>query len=272
MILRLAKIIFSISVWVYDRIRRYFSRLTEKTFPGTCVVLYYHLVGQEERQKFACQLDDILKHAKPIRADGKNLLTPNTHYVAVTFDDGFVGILENAVPELMQRNIPFTIFVPTGFLGKIPKWIKNVRRKEYQQTIMNETQLKDLSKLESITIGSHCVSHTDLRLMDEDSAKKEIQTSKNELENIIGREVNLLSFPHGAYTDKYIDFARQAGYERVFTIQPSLGLLSPNEFVTGRVSVSPRDWPLEFHLKLLGAYRWLPVTYLMKRKICSLWN
>ena len=43
---------------------------------------------------------------------------------------------------------------------------------------------------------------------------------------------------------------REAGYERVFTIAPSLGLREPDEFETGRVAVDPTDWPIEFRLKL----------------------
>jgi peptidoglycan/xylan/chitin deacetylase (PgdA/CDA1 family) len=230
------------------------------------------MVEQKGRQNFAWQLDRILRNAEPVRADTKNPLTPNTHHVAVTFDDGFVDILANAIPELMKRNIPFTIFLPTGYLGKYPEWIKKKEYRNYRGPVMSEAQVRDIRKCELVTIGSHCVSHTDLRSMDENSAKKEIQSSKNELENIIGQKVNLLSFPHGAYTNKCIEFARQAGYERVFTIIPVLGLLSPNEFVTGRISVSPGDWPFEFKLKVLGAYRWLPWAYSLKRKILSVWN
>lgn len=230
------------------------------------------MVEQKERRNFGCQLDAILRNAKPIQADTKNLLTPNTYHVAVTFDDGFVDILENAVPELMKRDIPFTIFVPTGYLGKCPEWIEKKEYRSSRGPVMTETQVRDIMKCELVSIGSHCVSHTDLRLMDENSAKQEIQNSKNELENIIGKKVNLLSFPHGAYTDKCIEFARHAGYERVFTIKPSLGLLSPNEFITGRISVCPGDWPFEFKLKVLGAYRWLPWAYSLKRKILSIWN
>jgi peptidoglycan/xylan/chitin deacetylase (PgdA/CDA1 family) len=269
---RLVKLIFSIIVWGYDQIKRFFFGLCGKDVPGTCVVLYYHMIEQKERQNFAWQLDGILRNAKLIRADTKNPLIPNTHHIAVTFDDGFVDILANAAPELIKRSIPFTIFVPTGYLGKYPEWIKKKEYRSYRGPVMSEDQLRDIRKLELVTIGSHCVSHTDLRLMDETSAMNEIQSSKNKLENIIGREVKLLSFPHGAYTDKCIEFARQAGYERVFTIKPTLGLLSLNEFITGRISVSPGDWPFEFKLKVLGAYRWLPWAYCLKRKILSVWN
>lgn len=272
MTLRLIKLIFSIIVWGYDQLRRFFWGLFRKTVPGTCIVLYYHMVGQKGRQDFALQMDVILRNAVPIRADTKKPLTPNTHHVAVTFDDGFVDIFENAFPELMKRNFPFTIFVPTGYLGKYPEWIEKEEYRSYRGPVMSEVQLRDIRKYELVTIGSHCVSHTDLRSMDENSSKREIQSSKNELENIIGQKINLLSFPHGAYTDKCIEFSRQAGYERVFTINPSLGLLSPNEFVTGRISVGTGDWPFEFSLKVLGAYRWLPWAYSLKRRLISIWN
>ncbi len=272
MALRLVKLLLSIIVWGYDQIKRLFFQLFAKAVPGTCIVLYYHMVEQKDQHNFAWQLEIIIRNAKVIRADTKSPLTPNAHHVAVTFDDGFVDILENAVPELVKRNIPFTIFVPTGYLGKYPEWIEKKEYRSYRGPVMSEAQVRDLRKCELLTIGSHCVSHTDLRLMGENSAMQEIQRSKNDLENIIGQEVNLLSFPHGTYTDKCIEFARQAGYERVFTINPSLGLLSPNEFITGRISVSPRDWPFEFKLKVLGAYRWLPWAYSLKRKVLSVRN
>ncbi len=272
MVPRLIKLIFSIIVWGHDQIKRLFSRLFGKAVPGTCVVLYYHMVEEKERRHFALQLDSILRNAKPVRADTKDPMTYNTHHVAVTFDDGFVDVLQNGVPELVKRSIPFTIFVPTGYLGKNPEWIQKNEYRNYRGPVMSDAQVRDIIKCELVTIGSHCVSHTDLRLMDETSAMNEIQSSKNDLENIIGQKVNLLSFPHGAYTDECIVFAREAGYERVFTINPGLGLLSPNEFITGRISVSPRDWAFESKLKVLGAYRWLPWAYSLKREILSIWN
>ncbi len=37
----------------------------------------------------------------------------------------------------------------------------------------------------------------------------------------------------------------------------------------GRVRVDPTDWPLEFHLKLMGAYRWLPMAIALKRRLLA---
>jgi hypothetical protein len=53
----------------------------------------------------------------------------------------------------------------------------------------------------------------------------------------------------------------------VFTALPQWKISNASEFVTGRVRVDPTDWRLEFRLKLLGAYRWLPMAVEMKRRI-----
>jgi hypothetical protein len=38
-------------------------------------------------------------------------------------------------------------------------------------------------------------------------------------------------------------------------------------YVTGRVVADPTDWDCEFRLKVLGAYRWLPIIYRVKQKV-----
>ena len=97
-------------------------------------------------------------------------------------------------------------------------------------------------------------------------ARVELHASRQKLGTIFGRDITLFSFPYGATSERLVDLCREAGYQRVFTISPSLALVDPQEFVSGRVVVDPTDWPLEFHLKLLGAYRWLPRVFAWKRK------
>ncbi|HEV2395325.1 MAG TPA: hypothetical protein VGS27_00100, partial [Candidatus Sulfotelmatobacter sp.] len=71
------------------------------------------------------------------------------------------------------------------------------------------------------------------------------------------------------FNQRLLDICRATGYRRVFTILPRLAFSSPQEFATGRVAVDPTDWPLEFRLKLLGAYQWLPYGISAKRKLAS---
>jgi peptidoglycan/xylan/chitin deacetylase (PgdA/CDA1 family) len=105
-----------------------------------------------------------------------------------------------------------------------------------------------------------------MSLLSEQSAKDEFGRSKMQLEAIVRRPVELFAFPYGNYNESLSDLAKDFGYQRVFTIEPALAFSRPDEFVTGSCSVSPTDWNLEFRLKLLGAYHWLPPVYRFKRK------
>jgi hypothetical protein len=108
--------------------------------------------------------------------------------------------------------------------------------------------------------------------LDDSEAKKEIFQSKEILENILKMEVKILSFPHSAFSDRDVELAKRAGYEKVFSILPTLARNDAGEYVMGRVKASPEDWPLEFRFKLRGAYRWLPLAFSLKRKMALMFQ
>jgi len=119
-----------------------------------------------------------------------------------------------------------------------------------------------------ITIGSHSQSHLNLLRIGEAEAREEIAGSKLRLEELLKRQIAELSFPFGAFNENHVQMAKEAGYERVFSVLPDL--ITNNvkgKFVFGRVRVDPDDWPLEFRLKVYGAYRWLPLAFELKRKM-----
>jgi len=60
----------------------------------------------------------------------------------VTFDDGFVSVVDNALPELEARRIPMTFFVPTGSWGQRPCWVKDSRAKASAQTVLTPDQVR----------------------------------------------------------------------------------------------------------------------------------
>jgi peptidoglycan/xylan/chitin deacetylase (PgdA/CDA1 family) len=251
---RIIKFIISLLVYGCDVFRATLSCLAGRRPPPTRVVLYYHGVDRSERERFARQMDELVRFTQPIRADVQPSLNGESHYCAVTFDDGFVSVLENAVPELAERRIPATIFVPTGSLGRPPSWIKG---RPCAEVVVSPSQLADLKENELITIGSHSVTHPNFLAIDLVGAESELRQSKADLEALLGRPVKLFSFPHGACDRRIVEMAKVAGYRRVFTIEPESTLPTTDEFVIGRVAVGPTDWPAEFRLKLLGAYRWL---------------
>jgi peptidoglycan/xylan/chitin deacetylase (PgdA/CDA1 family) len=267
---RLLKLAISILFFCGPSCRNAARRILGKKPIGTCVVLYYHGISSEHRAQFARQLDTILRLAKPIPLEGMPTLSQHARYVGVTFDDGFENLLENAVPELQERCIPSTIFVPTEMLGKFPPWLSTVSDRKRHGKLMSVDQLKTLPA-NLVNIGSHGKTHPLFPSLDEEAARRELTESRVKLEEVLNRRITIFSFPYGAFNEDLVGWCREAGYERVFTSSPVIAFSDPNEFVIGRVWAEPTDWRLEFRLKIVGAYRWLPQAFALKRRVLSAW-
>lgn len=265
MLIRITKVILGCAVWVFDYLRNVLFFLLRKKQSPSCVILYYHVVKSEQRAKFARQMDYLVRFATPISLDQIACLPNGGHCAAITFDDGFASAIENALPELEPREIPATMFIPTAYIGDRPGW-EDLDPDSRNEVVMNVDQIRRAERNPLLTISSHCRTHAKLSSLGEEDARNEIVESKKDLETILGAKVSTLSFPHGDYAPVHAEWAREAGYERLFSISPEL--LNPDNitYVTGRIRVDPTDWPLEFRLKLLGAYRWLPAAFAIKSK------
>lgn len=257
---RIVKLGISLGVYAVSAVDRFLNRVIGRAARSSCVVVYYHSVDAAQRARFAKQMDQLLSYAKPIAANEATTLQPGTHHVAVTFDDGFKNFYECALPELVKRGIPATMFVITDVIGK------TFGPDGYAEEVMSLEQIRALPE-SLVTIGSHTLTHPLLPSINLDQAKREIALSRAKLEEQLHRRIVLFSFPYGGFNQKLVEICREAGYQRVFSTLPHFAFKEPHEFVTGRVPVDPTDWPLEFRLKLAGAYRWSPWAFELKRKI-----
>lgn len=262
---RLIKLAISLLVYVASFCRDQVRLLRGRANKPCCVVLYYHIVESHQRQRFASQMDMLLRWCRPVSLDKHHKLENDVRYAAVTFDDAFESVLHNALPELERRGIPSTIFVISDVLGKEVGW------EGYPGRTMSAEQLMALPS-DRVRIGSHTVSHPLLTSLKEKEAKQELHESKVRLEQLLPYPITSFSFPYGAFNERLVQWCREAGYKRTFTTLPRLAGVNSNEFVIGRVSAEPSDWPLEFYLKLNGAYRWLPFAFTAKQKILALFG
>jgi len=265
---RSLKVVISFGFLAVARLRGWLGHLLGEKGRVSCVVLYYHAIPPEQRQRFARQMDMLQRWAKPIRADIMEPLPAGQNYAAVTFDDGFQSVAANALPELHSRQIPTTIFVVTGCLGQSPGWLSEGYLANESETTMTAEHLRALNPT-FVAFGSHTVTHPRLTRLSVEEARREIEGSRRNLEKLVNQPVSLFSFPYGLFSPDLVQWCREAGYQRVFTTEPLTAFSEPGEFLTGRVSVNPTDWPLEFWLKLLGSYRWQVTVSALKRKFRS---
>lgn len=252
---RLTVLVISLATRGWD-LARSLAALRWNRHVRSGVVLYYHAVKPHQRRRFAAQMDELLKRASPVAAGSLQAIPEKGRSVAVTFDDGFRSVLENAVPELAKRGIPFTIFVPSGCLGERPSWVRDSAHSSWDERVLSARELRALAGMPLATLGSHSVTHPNLTELDAARAQQELSDSRAQLEAAAGVTVDVFSFPHGAYTAALVDQARHAGYRFVFTIDPTTVGGNSDLFSVGRVVADPDDWPIEFRLKIAGAYRW----------------
>ena len=253
---RVVKLFISCIFFVLNDLSAMLLRMVGRKFGGQCVILYYHSITNQQREAFARQMDRFCSLVTPI--SGINFLASHAKgiYGMITFDDGYESTVNNALPQLRARDLPCTIFIPTGSLGTRPQWVRDSSNPFYSERVIDRGQIAQLSSEKLVSIGSHGVSHTNSCRLSDEEFRCEVVESKKVLEEITNNPVTSFSFPHGKYTSRHLDILQAAGYVRAFSIDPSVERPGSEKFLLGRVSVNPDDWRIEFFLKILGAYRW----------------
>jgi peptidoglycan/xylan/chitin deacetylase (PgdA/CDA1 family) len=227
--------------------------------PPISVVIYYHRVLSRERVRFGRQMDRLRRWSTPMRVSDEGRLSSDSRSVLVTFDDGWQSFYEVALPEIERRQIPVVVFLISGRLGQILE-------AGCAERLMTEEELRSVAG-GLVTIGSHTDSHARMPGLPENAARHELRTSREKLSRIIGREVSLFCFPFGAADPESIRLCREEGYLRAFTGIPER--LRSNKFAIGRVRVDPSDWTIEYFLKIVGAYIWVPAAITAKSRLRS---
>ncbi len=227
---------------------------------------YYHSVLESEKERFLRQLNYLSSKYCFVSLNSFNSINSKKNLISITFDDGLSSILLNALPELIKRRIPTTIFVPAARIGDYPKWEQKRQEIYHNDRILNCDEIKELAD-QGIEIGSHTLHHTDLRNVTSEAAREEFNLSKSLLEKITGKDVVSFSFPYGSFNDELINQALDCGYGFVYTTEPEMISLPTKRKVFGRVGVNPDDSRLEFRLKAAGAFSWLPTVSRWKAKV-----
>jgi N-acetylglucosaminyl-diphospho-decaprenol L-rhamnosyltransferase len=241
-----------------------------RNMPRSMTVLYYHSVPWHKRSGFMRHMEILAQHAQVVPADWHGKTDPVRPTVAITFDDGFTSVIDNALPELAKHDLPCTIFVPSGVLGRSPDWAMEGST-DRTEVVIDAARLGDLSG-PLVTIGAHSVSHPYLTCVAPERARAEITGSRDAIASVIGRSVTLFAFPYGDYDASVVDICRQEGFKHVFTNVPEPFEPCSGSLVRGRVSVDPDDGDFELFLKMSGAYAWMPLCSALKRRLRSVFD
>lgn len=178
--------------------RRYFYSLIQKVIEHTygirkkdSKVFMFHQVSDDKRTwsdagcSITCKMfKDFIRGLIKLNICFGSLdeLVANGKKVYITFDDVYSDAVENAIPFLIENNIPFCIFISTDLIGK-DKYI-------------SMEQLKAMAIEPLCTIGFHTRSHVFMRKMKKDSLPCEMD--KQYLEKTLKRTLYYFAYPYGS--------------------------------------------------------------------------
>ena len=142
----------------------------------------------------------------------------------LSFDDGFRNIHTNAFPVLQRHGVPAIFFVPSSLVAAGPELARRfcLGTPGYAGVIelVRWEELREMQEA-GIEIGSHGRTHARFSAISADPARlcDEIQGSKAELEQHLGRECRFISWPYGTLLDVStvsLEVVADAGYAACF--------------------------------------------------------
>jgi peptidoglycan/xylan/chitin deacetylase (PgdA/CDA1 family) len=188
-------------------------------------ILLYHKVDK----RFECggtwvtpsQFEGHLRFLKEKRYDFCTLETllakGNTHgrRVAITFDDGYSALKEFAFPVLRDYCVPASVFVVTAFVGRKNLWDVNIGWRRFEHLGWRDIEA---AAARGIRFYSHTATHRDLTRLGAEELSRELELSRETIENRLSQRAPYLSYPFGIYNAHVVEMVKKTGYEAAFTL------------------------------------------------------
>lgn len=213
-------------------------------------VLMYHSIYKNKADRvdhFSVSLDNFVKHMKALKEMNIKVVHFGEHLkneksVSITFDDGFKDNLLLVAPIMEKLELPWTVFMVSDYL------------EGNYTNFLSENELVVLSKFRYVRIGAHGKTHTPMAQLSSSDYQSELKESKIKLEEVLGKEVDSMSFPHGSYNEEVLSKAKSCGYK---FIGNSIPLPVSDDQFLNRYAIYDYDSDRNLRQKVLGKWDWM---------------
>jgi peptidoglycan/xylan/chitin deacetylase (PgdA/CDA1 family) len=237
-------------------------------------ILFYHRVS-DERDELAVRESRFRRQMELLAEDDFRVVdvseavrlldtgeAPAARTVALSFDDGFRDVAENALPVLAEYGFHATVFVATAVVdGRASfSWY------EQQPPVLGWDEIAALDREGTLRFEPHSLTHPNLLRLSEAAARKEISESKTELQERLGRDTTIFCYPAGVFSEREHRLVEEAGFAAAVSCDPGANTAVTDRFALRRIQIDHRDRLIDFRAKLLGGYDTpLPLRDLYRR-------
>jgi glycosyltransferase involved in cell wall biosynthesis/peptidoglycan/xylan/chitin deacetylase (PgdA/CDA1 family) len=244
----------------YDGLHRRAARRTPAGNSWSGVrILGYHRITSDAKDvygidpvTFRAQMKELAaSDVKVVRLDrALDLLEQQVEgrFACVTFDDGYLDVLENGVPVLEELGIPATIFSIGDVLeGRIPfSWHRD------ETPAITVANLPRLLESGLVDVQAHSLTHPRLTMVSDAELRREVEVSKAMLERHLPYELTSFCYPAGIYTGREVEAVFAAGFRAGVTTRSGVNHDGESLGELRRTMIDWRDTVEDFRLKLSG--------------------
>jgi len=169
------------------------------------------------------------QHLSTILSLGRRLMTVSDFFqyktndsVILTFDDGWKGAFEIALPILQKFGLKATFFITRDFVGRAGFCD--------HELILQAAQA-------GMEIGVHGTTHRMLSSCTREEMIWEFSACKAFLESLLGKQVESASMPGGDWNPKIVSCAKEAGLQSLCTSRPGINNTRVSPFNLRRVTI-----------------------------------
>jgi peptidoglycan/xylan/chitin deacetylase (PgdA/CDA1 family) len=158
----------------------------------------------------------------------------------ITFDDGFRGVREHALPVLERLGWPFTVFLVSDLIGDQDVWTRASNPSGMTYPLLNAEEIRDMQH-RGVSFHSHTRNHPSLPSLDDEQLAEQLAGSRHALATLLGHDVPYIAYPFGHVDERVEAATRAAGYRAAFSTQPGFNRRDVNPYRIRRLDVFGTD-------------------------------
>lgn len=207
---------------------------------NSAVIFMYHRFGEADLPSTSIKIEQFESHLAELKNGGyrvmdlpdivkaiKNGKELPDKAVAITVDDAYLSVYQEAWPRLKELGYPFTLFVSTE---PVDRGVRGY---------MSWDQIRELRR-EGVTIGHHTVTHLHMPRASLSDNRLELDKASDRFLAELGFKPDLFAYPYGETSGRLMQLVRSSGFSAAFGQHSGVAAKTPDLYYLPRFSLNEK--------------------------------